>query len=236
MQRSRFETGSRQIVANTSEPRLVAFDGGDVAVGALEDVRRLAAWRGARVKDAHSVVRVEKSRGQLGAMILDRKHALGKPGDLTNAARRVDDDAFVADRAAVESCSGKIQQCRLASRAPAIDTKRQRRMLVAGPEDFAPRIGIARANRVDPPLRIGVTRLVIRGRSCIDRLPIAQVAAQHRVDKTPCGRKTQDDRGIDGIGDDRMRRCPPVAQLIQRDAKQHLQLKVFYRPLEERLQ
>src|SRR5262250_1125048 len=94
----RFETESREILPDASEPLPVDVDRGEIELGELAEMRCLAARSRARVEDAHPVTRLEQWRRELRARVLHRKPPFGESGQVAYWAGPLDDHACCACR------------------------------------------------------------------------------------------------------------------------------------------
>ena len=110
-----------------------------------------------------------------------------------------------------------------ASRVPTrgVDAQRERRTLVADGEHLFPMVRMVGFDAADPPARIRPARDRTRRDDLrVQRVALAQVPAQHRVDER-LRLRTGNQRGrVDGAVDDGKRRRVGVVELIQRDGDQ----------------
>jgi hypothetical protein len=163
------------------EPRGVDVERQQVDVGALEDVRGLAAGRRAGIEDAQTVVYVEERRGVLRGEVLDRERAVRKSGKLGHRTRLRDDQSRRSGRFGGHAGRRELPQQLVAPDEAPIDAQRKRRTRIARFEDRLPVLGMVAARAIDPPLRIRPARDVARDNRAAHVVLLAQVSAQERI-------------------------------------------------------
>ncbi len=216
----RGELQAREVLPHPVEPCRLRVQRDDLDVGKLEQVGGLAARGGAGVEHPHPRARLQQRRGELRAQVLHGEPALAIARKLGDRSRRVDDDAGLArghraDRHRRAGCEERLARGR-----PRVHAQRQRRALVAGGEDSFPVRRVVGAHAVDPPLRMRPARHRVGAHRRAQRLALAQVAPQQRVDQRLGGRARDPRRAVDRVVDDGERRRPRVIELVERDRDQ----------------
>ncbi len=139
------------------------------------------------------------------------------PGSTRGCIAGSDDDAGIAHRRGGDFRFGERRQQRVARRDAAIHAKREWRLRVAGREHRLPFRREFALHALDPPARVRPARDGIGVRGQLERVALAQKAAQERIDQR-LGRGTrQHRRGVDRMIDDGEGRRSRMQELIERD-------------------
>ena len=98
---------ARQRLVDAFAPRRVDVQRGDLCIGKLQQVRRLAAGRGAGIEDRQRRAAIhalqQQRRGQLRRGVLHRHHAFIKARDFVHRTGRARIDAVLACRRRVDA-------------------------------------------------------------------------------------------------------------------------------------
>ena len=230
-ERARGETEAAQRVVDPGQPGGVAVDREQVAVGEFEQVRALAARRGAGVEHARAAGESgadEQRRGELRGGILHRHVALGEARDVRHRPGLGERDRLRADDARRDAGRGQPRSHAGGVGAAGIDAQRQRRAGVVGGQHLLPLRRPVGTQPLDPPGRMvpsSFGRAAGGGDLC---LTLAQEAPQHRVDERrgrPHGGVAVAAGGPHHLVDDRVvgiRTCIRRPQQCQRDQQQRI--------------
>ena len=179
----RLQTQALQVLRNAFAAPGVNIQRSDLAVGQLQQVRGLAAGRGAGVEHPHAVGWREQPGGPLRPGVLDGHEPFGETGEAPHGHRlrqqqRVGRQVDPLDRLFCEQPA-----IGLGLDAAAIDAQRHRRMHRADLEDAVGGITVLGAQMVDPPARMGPASLRIAACRVEENVALAQETAQGRVDE-----------------------------------------------------
>ncbi len=188
-----------QVFAQTRQPPRVAVERGQFDIGRFQDMRALAAGRGAGIEHALAVMQVEQAHGLLRGAVLHRKQALAVTGQTGHVAARLEDQRVGR---IIRHAANDALLCQLRSEIRARDTAsvdaqpQRRRCVVRGKDGF----GLIRPIGVeffDQPtsMRRARHRIAIQLRA--SRFALAQPAPQHGVDEARKRRLAQGARGLD---------------------------------------
>jgi len=198
-----------QILADPDQAVGIGIQGQQVDIGQLQQMGGLAAGRGAGVQHPHAILGRQQFGGQLGAGVLHRPPALGKPRQPLHRARGIEHDRIgrrprtdARQGMGLQSGVGKRRQHLLARNAAPIDAQSHRARALARGEDLLPMRGMVTLQQFDPPGRKVLARDDIAGERRPQASPFAQIAAQHRVDEAFGTLR----RRFDGLIDQGMRR------------------------------
>ena len=219
-----------KVFRDTAATRRLQIERQQIEIGALQQVRRLAARGRAGVEHPAAGRRVEQGGSHLRRRILNRNEAFGKAWQAIDRQWPVEHQARLAKWRRADAFGAQARLIFRGRAAPAIDAQRHRRRLIAGGDDAGPQRRISRLQTVQPPVRVlaGGDRI---GRQFGKQLRLlAQIVAQDAIDQPPEAPFGQFPGRRNGLIDDGMRCIGPGFQPVQRDQQQGTHLGRIQRP------
>lgn len=177
------ERQPREVLADARRARRIAFERDDLGVREFENVARLAAGRRARIEHAHAVARAEPFGRELRARVLHRHDAVRETRNALDGQRRCEPYRVTADLLGIDPLGTQHVEIRIRRHAARVHAQRERAGRVARGKNARPCVGPRTLDRVDPPRLVVPARAPIGLQPLEPHGPLAQEAAQHRVDE-----------------------------------------------------
>ena len=175
-----------EIGVDARKPGGIVIERGERNVCKFQDMRCLAARRGAGIEHAHAVLRIKQQRRSLGRGILYRHQPFVKTRQTLHWNGLVEHDGVAFQRGGGNAFGGEAGKIHFARNAPLINAQGERRVAVARQQQLIKARRVLCPDFVDPPRWKRVARFVARDGRCGQRLHFGlapQEIAKHAVDQ-----------------------------------------------------
>ncbi len=192
-----------EVLAHSRQAFGVGVERDELDIGKLQDVRGLAAGRGARIEDPLPWQNLQQRRRELGPEVLHRKGALVETRHRAYGPGRLHDDPVLPRRHRDEASGTERRQQRLLRGDAAVHAQRKRCARIACREQVLPVLRVFASHAIDPPARMRPARDRIRKHRVVQCVAFPQKAAQQCIDERLGGGTRQCRRRIHGVVDNR---------------------------------